>query len=296
MTTIPAPLRQRLTEGFGAPLERSWHATGGSINQAAAIEVGGERFFLKWNRDAPRGFFAAEVHGLQTLRAADAIRVPDTLEWEDQDGDCPAWLLMELIETPAARVDRQAFGRQLGEQLAALHQSVSPGDTFGLDRDNFIGALPQANPSATSWVAFLRDHRIGAQLDLARERGALRPDAIAQVERLMARLPDLLPDDDTPALLHGDLWSGNYMIGPGGAPVLIDPAVYRGHREIELAFTELFGGFPASMYEAYEAVWPLDPGYPERRLLYQVYPLLVHVNLFGGSYVKELKRAVAPYI
>ncbi|MEO1273644.1 MAG: fructosamine kinase family protein, partial [Myxococcota bacterium] len=154
MATIPDPLRARLTHGFGHPIDHSWDATGGCINQAVIIQVANQRYFLKWNAQAPPDFFAAEAHGLQTLRNTATVNVPEPLEWEERDGDCPAWLLLELVEPPRSAMDRTAFGRQLGHQLAALHQSAQT-DHFGLERDNFIGALPQRNPSSSSWMDFL---------------------------------------------------------------------------------------------------------------------------------------------
>ena len=166
------------------------------------------------------------------------------------------------------------------------------GPTHGLDHDNYIGSLPQENRPSESWLEFFSERRIGAQADLARAAGRL-PGAVSRgLDRLLARLGDLLPDAVEPSLLHGDLWSGNYGVAGDGSPVMFDPAVYRGHREVELAFTELFGGFPRGFYTAYGSAWPLDPGYDERRDVYNLYPLLVHVNLFGGAYVSQVASIV----
>jgi fructosamine-3-kinase len=174
-------------------------------------------------------------------------------------------------------------------------QRVEPLD-HGLDHDGFIGLLPQQNGPCSSWVAFYRDRRIGAQLRLAVARGALSSAQIRKTERLMAKLAELIPDGVTPSLLHGDLWSGNTMVGADDRAVLVDPAVYRGHREVELAMTELFGGFPKGFYAGYREVSPVESGYAERRDLYQLYPVLVHVNLFGGGYGRQAEAIVDRYL
>lgn len=297
--TLPPPLQARLADGLGAPLEDAQSATGGSINQGAWARFGGRDYFVKWRPGAPPGFFDAEADGLARLREADAIRIPAPLAWDDADPDdgCPAFLLMEFIPGPSrtAGFDRRAFGQRLGEQLAELHRFGTQRDQYGLERDNVIGALPQTNTPASSWVAFWRDTRLRPQIERAERAGRLRTRHLDRLNTLLDRLPELLPDTPPVALLHGDLWSGNYVIASDGAPALIDPAVYYGDREVDLAMAELFGGFPSSVWDAYHATWPLDPGHDDRRRLYQVYPLLVHVNLFGGGYVRQLGDAIAPY-
>src|SRR5262249_30074521 len=142
---------------------------------------------------------------------------------------------------------------------------------------------------------FYRDHRIGFQMELARQGGRLSAERERLLDKLMLKLPDLLPDAPA-SLLHGDLWGGNYSITANDTPIVYDPAVYYGHREVELAFTELFGGFPARFYQAYQAVYPLDAGYQERKALYQLYPLLVHLNLFGESYGRQVDEIVRHYV
>lgn len=187
---------------------------------------------------------------------------------------------MEWIE-PARR--GAGFGERLGHGLAAMHRS-GRADGWGWAEDNFIGPLPQANGRTASWAELWRARRLEPQLDLARRAGRM-PGRAADWDRLMDRLPDLLApaEADGPSLLHGDLWGGNVLAAARG-PALIDPAVYRGHREADLAMTELFGGFGAGFRAAYEEAWPLGPGYPARRAVYQLWYLLIHVNLFGGGY------------
>jgi fructosamine-3-kinase len=177
--------------------------------------------------------------------------------------------------------------------LADLHRHTS--DKHGLDQDNFIGRLPQPNPPTPSWTAFYREHRIGFQMQMARQKGLLPPHRQHALARLMDRLPDLLDDQAIPpSLLHGDLWGGNYLVDAQGQAVLIDPAVYYGHREMDLAMTELFGGFSSRFYDAYDEAYPLY-GYAERRALYQLYYILVHLNLFGEHYGGQVDSIAGRY-
>ena len=182
-----------------------------------------------------------------------------------------------------AYVSRLETSETLGRQLAQQHRAFST--AYGLDHDNYIGSSPQSNQATASWVDFFRDRRLGAQQELARRNGRLHPRRAAQLERLMSHLDEWIDEDScAPSLLHGDLWGGNYLAGPRGEPVLIDPAVYYGDREAEIAFTELFGGFGPKFYAAYNEAWPLRPGYSERRDVYNLYHLLNHLNLFGEGY------------
>ena len=256
---------------------------GGCINHGARIESDrGRSFFLKWNSSAPAGMFEAEVDGLRALRSALSLRVPEPLATGDGT-DGPSWLLMEHIPQSAPITD---YDERLGSGLAKLHLCTGPEASFGWGRANWIGSLPQANEETGSWIDFWSDRRLAPQLDLARSLGYLRGGE-QLLDRMMGSVSLALADvDDGPAhLLHGDLWSGNAYAGPGGEPVLIDPAVYRGHGEVDLAMTELFGGFGTRFYEAYADVAGIPGAYRAvRRDLYQLYYLLVHVNLFGEAY------------
>lgn len=285
---------------------------GGCINPSARVETeGGDAFFLKWNADADASFFEVEADGLRALVEAGApLRVPRPVAvGAPETPDEPAWLLMEFVPTGGAAAERDrgrgagstdagSYGERLGRGLAELHrdgarrvaEARGEGDPgrHGWERDNVIGSLPQANDPEGDWGRFWRERRLEPQLRRARDGGFLRGGRGEPLDRLLAHLDEVLAGtgDEAPSLLHGDLWSGNAFPGPGGEPVLIDPAVYRGHREVDLAMTELFGGFPASFLPAYEEVLPLEPGYREvRRPAYQLYYLLVHVNLFGAGYV-----------
>ena len=212
----------------------------------------------------------------------------------EADGACPAYLVLEWIETDGAR-SHDATMEDFGARLAAMHRHTA--SQHGLEIDNFIGRLPQRNTPDPSWSAFYRDQRIRPQMEMARQRGLLPKRREDLLTRLMDRLPDLLDDAAIqPALLHGDLWGGNYLIDDQGEAVLIDPAVYYGHREMDLAMTALFGGFSRRFYEAYAAAYPLDPGYDERQPLYQLYYILAHLNLFGESYGGRVDSLAAYYV
>ena len=266
---------------------------GGCVNPSARITTDrGERFFVKWNARAPDGLFRAEMDGLVALAEARALRVPEVVaSGASEPGDLQ-WLLLEHID--AGRPARD-YAERLGTGLAAVHRSGAGDHTdWGWPRDNFIGPLPQPNGRSREWREFWRDARLLPQLEHARTEGHFTGEAGALLDRVVARTPELLADvDEPPSLVHGDLWGGNVLTDANGHPVLIDPAVYRGHREVDLAMSELFGGFPIGWANAYNAAWPLDPGYAHhRRALYQLYYyLLVHVNLFGGGYVPGCVRA-----
>jgi fructosamine-3-kinase len=199
-----------------------------------------------------------------------------------------AWLMLEYL--PLMSGGTRAM-EKLGRSLAALHAQPQKG--FGWHRDNAIGATLQRNAYCDDWIAFWREQRLGFQLDLAARNG-YAGTLQQQGEQLQARLDGLfVGHSPTPALLHGDLWSGNAGCTVEGEPVIFDPAVYQGDREADLAMTELFGGFPESFYAAYREALPLTTGYPQRRTLYNVYHVLNHLNLFGSSYRAQAERMMA---
>jgi len=268
--------------------------TGGDINEAARLTTERSRYLVKWNPAPLPRIFACEAQGLELLAQAGAIRVPTVYGYGEPEDGRPGFIVMEWLEPPAGGFDQERFAVRFGRQLAALHRMTA--SSYGLDHDNYIGSLPQPNGPMDRWVDFYRERRLGFQAALARRRGHLSGERARRMERLMARLERWIDEGTvSPSLLHGDLWSGNYIVGPQGEPVLIDPAVYYGHREVELAFTELFGGFPERFYRAYEEAFPLDPGYEERRPLYQLYYLLVHLNLFGEAYGGAVDRILRRY-
>jgi fructosamine-3-kinase len=277
---IPDALR-RAVEGRLGPVRGASPVAGGCINHGMRVVTADGPVFVKYNAEAPPGLFAAEARGLDALRAAaDGLIVPRVLTFGEAGDGVPAWLALEWLEPSARAPD---FAERLGRGLAALHGAGGAGG-WGWMEDNFIGPLPQRNAPTGSWAEFWRTRRLEPQLDLARRAGRM-PGKGADWERLLDRLPDVLApaQADGPSLLHGDLWGGNVLAAPSG-PAIIDPAVYRGHREADLAMTELFDGFGDGFHAAYREAWPLQPGYPVRRAVYQLWYLLIHVNLFGGGY------------
>jgi fructosamine-3-kinase len=290
---LPTELRLRLAEVLGQPVAQEQPVYGGDINQSARFMCGGIPYFVKWNTQAPPTMFPTEARGLHLLAEANEVRVPTVIAQGDADGACPAFLALEWIETGGQRSGPRETMADFGAALAALHRHTA--DQHGLDRDNFIGRLPQPNTQSASWTAFYRDQRIGFQMELARRQGRLPKRREDLLTRLMDRLPEWL-DDETmpPSLIHGDLWGGNYLIDSAGNAVLIDPAVCYGHREMDLAMSELFGGFSPRFYAAYFEAYPA-PGYADRRALYQLYYILAHLNLFGESYGGRVDSIAAFY-
>jgi fructosamine-3-kinase len=232
--------------------------------------------------------FAAEADGLAMIEGCGTVRTPKVLGC----GTTPegSFLLLEFIEQ-GYRPD--GFWDAFAEKLAAMHHSTAT--SFGLDSDNFIGALPQQNRPHQTWPEFYLHERLLPQIDTAKNMKRLQSTDYQLLESVCLRLPDLCPAEP-PALVHGDLWSGNFLCSAAGEPVLIDPALAYCHREMDLAMSRLFGGFERPFYRRYEEVWPLEPGFEQRLPVYQLYYLLVHVNLFGGAYVGSLREAVRSII
>ncbi len=253
--------------------------SGGCINQAWRIEGrGGARYFVKLNDANKLTMFEAEHAGLNAIAATRTVRVPQPIAHGTASEH--AFLVLEYL-------DLQSSGdaRLLGEQLAALHRTQAL--QFGFPQDNTIGETPQRNTWASDWISFWREHRLGFQLDLAARNG--HGGNLQELgHKLMERLPEFFDGGQPqPSLLHGDLWGGNHAFTPDGTPVLFDPAPYYGDREADLAMTELFGGFDQNFYAAYRAAWPLHEGYATRKILYNLYHILNHANMFGGGYARQ---------
>jgi fructosamine-3-kinase len=284
---VDARLTAALADKLGSAVRGSRPLSGGDINQAYEVELGdGRRLFVKTNPRAPRAMFPAEARGLGWLAEAGALRVPEVV------AATPDFLVLELLRTGRPARD---FDERLGRGLAALHRFGAPG--FGLDHDNFVGRLPQSNAGVSGggtggWPEFYRERRLEAQLRAAADAGLASARMRRGFERLFGALLELVGPEEPPARLHGDLWGGNLLCDDAGAPCLIDPAVYGGHREIDLAMMRLFGGFGGRVFDAYDEAFPLPDGHEERVPLYQLYPLMVHVNLFGGGYVGSVEGAL----
>jgi fructosamine-3-kinase len=285
---VDARLEASLAAALGSHVVGARPLSGGDINEAFEVRLAdGREIFVKCNLSAPNDMFVAEARGLAWLGDAKALRVPTVLAASGAN-DLTPFLALELIR-PKTRGDN--FDDRLGRGLAALHRHGAP--AFGLDHDNYVGRLPQKNTFAVTWPEFYRVRRLGPQLKAAADAGLAPTRVRRDFERLFGQLEDLCGPAEPPARLHGDLWGGNMISDDLGEPCLIDPAVYGGHREIDLAMMKLFGGFGARVFAAYKEAYPLADGYRERVALYQLYPLMVHVNLFGGGYLPQVEAALA---
>lgn len=268
--------------------------TGGDINRAYALKLSdGRKVFVKANRKENADFFRAEVEGLAAIRRTESVRVPDVIAAGTEGNE--AFLLLEHIQTGSGN---KTSSEELGEALAHMHKADTrqfmKDGRFGFLSDNYIGAGKQINTPKDNWAEFFTECRLlpqfeRAQLYFGREERK-------QIDALLGRIDRYMPEPEHPSLLHGDLWSGNYMVDQDGHPWLIDPAVYVGHAEADLAMTELFGGFDRVFYDAYRSVGGIDPGYRDRKDLYNLYHLLNHLNLFGGGYLYSVKSVINRYI
>lgn len=291
---IPAGLKReveaRLSTTIGTELriDNAEPVGGGCINQVARLDTSAGPFFIKHNSQSPSAMFEREAEGLAELRSVGGIAAPEPICWSDRGVGFPAFLVTSYIQTGRRRSD---FSERFGAAFAELHRR-GRGERFGFHHDNYIGTTPQPNGWCDNWVEFWREHRLGHQMRLARGNG-YTGELQRLGDKLLTRLDDYLVEpDEAPALLHGDLWGGNYLVGDNGDAVLIDPACYHGRREADLAMTMLFGGFDARFHAAYNEAWPLSDGSNERMEIYKLYHLLNHLNLFGGSYFAQCVEAM----
>ncbi len=262
--------------------------SGGDISKAYRINTPTNSYFLKLN-NAPHAFrmFQTEAYGLELIAKSKTIKTPKIINYGNF-GDS-SFLLLEFIES---KLPTSEDFKTLGKQLAKLHQCAS--NTFGLDLDNFIGSLEQHNTQHDTWIDFYTHERLKFQLDLAKQKGLLQDNECPTSSRIKTQLQSLF-SDVKPSLLHGDLWSGNYLIAKDGMPYLIDPAVYYGHHEVDIAMSKLFGGFGDSFYEAYYNYFPVEAHTSARIEIYQLYYLLVHLNMFGRSYYGSVVSILKTY-
>ncbi len=282
--SLPQPVVDWIREqGWGAAAAVE-PVGGGCIHAARVVRPArGPAVFVKHNADVPPDLFAREADGLRALAAAAGPRVPKPLLVGE------SFLVLEHL--PAAPEPPDAW-ESFGADLAALHSRTH--SRFGFHHDNYLGATPQPNGWLADGYTFFAERRLIYQGQLARERGRLAADSVRAVERLAARLTELIPEQPA-SLLHGDLWGGNAIVGPAGQICLIDPAAHYGWAEAELAMTLLFGRFPEACYRAYEAARPPAPGWRDRVDLYNLYHLLNHLNLFGASYLGSVERILGRY-
>lgn len=278
---LPAGLHEALTRKLG-PLRQIDSLSGGSIHHALRLTTAEGTYVCKWNTASSRDNFLAEAQGLEQLRQTHTLRVPVCIGLIDCDES--VGLLLEDL-TPAPR--RPDYWQSLGQGLAELHRHDVP--FYGYGQDNFIGRLPQVNTPTEDFHSFWHDHRLWPLF--SRAWSQLNSQDRHRAGYLLTHLEQILPADP-PALLHGDLWSGNILSDAQGKPCLIDPAVYYGPREAELAFTRLFGGFAPAFYSAYNEAHPLLPGWKDRVEIYNLYPLLVHFHMFGNSYLPQIQAVL----
>lgn len=262
--------------------------SGGSINSCYRLKAGDGYWFIKVNSArAYQDIFLTEAQGLKTLLRTATVAVPTVIGHGAAAGD--QFLLLEWIEQGLATAESwQSFGGQ----LANLHKHSAR--YYGLDFDNYIGSLPQSNCQCSHWTEFFVTHRLEPLLKMALNKGLISSSVLSDFTALFKALPELYPIEK-PALLHGDLWSGNVLTSITGQTVLVDPAVYFGHREMDIAMTCLFGGFSPEFYAAYNEEFPLASGWQERLDIWNLYPLLVHLNLFGGAYLSSIKSTLKRY-
>lgn len=273
--------------GSGSAVTGTSPVGGGSINQAVKLKTTRGEFFVKYNsRTKYPGMFETEKRGLEQLGATQTLIIP-AVKVQEETSEY-SYLLLEWMEST---VGTTLMWEEAGQNLSKLHQHTAP--DFGLDYDNYIGSLRQVNNQKPDWIDFLVNFRLEPLMQQAFDQKLFNREDFSAFEQLCSRLHQLLPAEK-PALLHGDLWSGNFMATPEG-PAVIDPAVYFGHREMDIAMTKLFGGFPPGFYEAYHDLFPLESGWQQRIELNQLYPLLVHVNLFGSGYTDSVRSVLRNY-
>ena len=279
-------IRQELADALQSKPTRFESVSGGCISEAYACHLAdGRKIFVKIKEGCDPRMFRAEARSLDWLAEAKCLPSPEVLAVGDD------YLALSFVESAAPASD---FDETFGAGLARLHQFGA--SQWGLEEDGFLATLAQNNQSTLTWSEFYIERRLRPLVQRAVDHSLVPKGWHKPFELLFAKMHNLVGDDEEVARLHGDLWSGNVHTDHQGRPVLIDPAAYGGHREVDLAMLKLFGSPSAGFYGAYEEIWPLTAGHQERIHLYQLYPLLAHVNLFGGSYIGSCERALQQYL
>lgn len=284
---LPDSIKQFLKSLHQEDINQISPVGGGSINDAYRYSVEGKEFFMKLNKEV-KGIIEKEVEGLKAISSLDCIATPEVIAFERIDD-------FELLILPFLRggLKSSEAWENFGQQLAEMHKKPAP--YYGWHQANFIGSLPQANKPTSDFISFFINERLRPQVDLAKKSNYLSLAEINQFEQLFKKLNEILPDTK-PSLVHGDLWSGNFMIGEQDTPYLIDPSIHYNFRETDIAFTYLFGGFDSKFYKAYNHYLRLEPGFEDRISLYNIYPLLVHLNLFGSGYYGSVINNLHQYV
>jgi protein-ribulosamine 3-kinase len=262
--------------------------SGGSINAVYCLQILDKKYLLKVNsREQFPSMFKCEAEGLKAIALTGAIAVPDIILQNDIDDQ--SFLLLEWIDMRRATPKASTL---FGSQLAQMHRTTV--DSFGFEADNYMGSLHQSNKKHHKWSEFFVEERLMPMVKMAADRQRLYKTDLTNFEKLYKKLPELF-QEEPPSLIHGDLWSGNYLISEDEKPYLIDPAVSYGHRESDIAMTTLFGGFSNEFYAAYNEAFPLEKGWQQRMDLWNLYPLLVHLNLFGMGYLGQVRDCLNEY-
>lgn len=284
---LPTAVRATVTRLVSSEIASAISVAGGDINSSAELTLSdGRKLFLKFNPTAPADLFEAEALGLSWLGESDALVTPRVVA----HSSAPPLLVLEYIQPGRPG---KTYAEVLGRGLARLHATAA--GSFGALPNNYIGTLPQDNTTEATFVEFYWRRRIEPQLRRAFDSGALLKAWLPKFDALASRLPALLTEPEQPERVHGDLWAGNVMCDAQGAPVIIDPAAYGGHGEVDLAMMRLFGGFDAQVEAAYLELRPAPAGLTERLRLLQLYPLLVHANLFGGAYALQVASVLTEF-
>lgn len=279
-----AVIIQKIGAQFGLQVKSFSTSYGGSINKVFLLQTSAGDRMLKLNRaDEFPGMFDFEKQGLETLRSSQAIAVPEVFETGSLEGF--SFLLMEYIKEGA---QKKTFNATFASQLADLHRNSA--SEFGFATSNYIGSLPQYNEWTASAPDFYITQRLEPQFRLASEQGF----SFRELDKIMKNIAQDIPEEP-PSLIHGDLWVGNFLVNASGMPYLIDPAVCYGPREMDLAMMKLFGGFSSDIFRLYNEAFPLPPGFEKRIPLWQLYYLLVHLNLFGSGYLGSVNRIIRQY-
>lgn len=291
LTFIQSFIQQKLKELFSNNTnEISFGSVGGGcINEAYRVRFGNQKFFCKINSAVKfPHLFLKEANGLGLIAKQNVVKVPEVIDYCETNGQ--QVLLLEWINEG---VRTEGFWKKFGEQLAALHRGSN--EYFGLNENNYMGSITQTNQPTKNWIDFFIHQRLQPLVEKSLSQKLLSSKHQTQFENLYAQLPSIFQEEQKPSLLHGDLWSGNFMCNENSQPVLIDTAVYYGHPSIDLGMTTLFGGFRSAFYEAYNYHSPLPPNYNEQWEVCNLYPLLIHLSLFGRSYLPQIERTLHNY-
>lgn len=291
--SVLVEVEKSLSEKFDkeVKIEKSGSLGGGCINNASKIETSAGTFFLKWNASCEPDMFLREAESLSELKKAakGKIAVPEVFAAKEAD-NTPGFLVLEYLAPGGSGANTDEI---LGRGLATIHQFEN--EKYGFYNDNYCGSTPQDNSWKDTWPEFFRDNRLGYLLDLIEKDRPLPAFDVKVYDRLLNKIPYLVPAESKPVLIHGDLWGGNYMVVENG-PALIDPASYYADREMEMGIMTMFGGFSRRFYSAYNEVNPLPPDWEDRNPLYQLYHVLNHYYLFGGGYGSQALRLANYYV